>query len=184
METENNNQNGTKKGGVKVVIAISVIVILALVGVIIWLVMSKDKSEEQEKRNVVVTEDSIDEILEKDEEKDSVQPGYYTVTMNNVWHFKTGDSPSYDSHVENIDTNTNDVYFDIFPSGDDVDVENPDNAIYKSPIIPRGGKLEGVSLEKPLEPGSHECLLIYHLVDDEQKSVSTLRVTVTLVIEG
>lgn len=184
METENNNQGGTKKGGIKVVIAISVVVILALVGVILWLVFSKNEEDQDDRRNVVVTEDNIDKVLEKNEETDNVQPGYYTVTMNNVWHFKTGDSPSYDSHVENITTNTNDVYFDIFPGGDGVDEENLDNAIYKSPIIPRGETLEEIKLDKPLEAGEHECLMIYHLVDDDQKSVATLRVTVTLVIEG
>ena len=177
METENNNQGGTKKGGIKVVIAISVVVILALVGVIIWLVMSKDKSEEQEKRNVV-TQGNVEEIAEEMQNAEPVEPGYYTATMNNVWHFKTGSDPSEDAYVENKTENTNDVYFDLFLASDET------NAIYKSPVIPIGGKLENIALDTPLEAGTYDCVLVYHLVDEEQNTLSTLRVSVTLEIEG
>ena len=179
MSNETEKTKSTGKGGVKVVIVIAAVVILALVGVIIWLVMSKDEEKpEDEKRNVVVTEDNVDQVVEEMNNPEPVQPGYYTVTMNNVWHFKTADSPSYDAHIENVEENTNDVYFDIFLASDET------NAIYKSPIIPRGGKLENLTLDTHLDPGSYECVMIYHLVDENQNSLSTLRVTVTLEIEG
>jgi cell division protein YceG involved in septum cleavage len=175
METENNNQSGAKKGGVKVVIAISVVVILALVGVILWLVFSKNE-EQDDKRNVVVTEDNVDQVIEDLENTGTVEPGYYTVTMNNEWHFKTGDSFSDDAYVANDRENNNDVYFDLFLESDET------NAIYKSPVIPRGGKLEDIKLDTPLEDGTYKCVLIYHLVDENQNSLSTVRVAVTLYI--
>ena len=139
--------------------------------------MSKDKSEEQEKRNVV-TQENVEEIAEEMQNAEPVEPGYYTVTMNNTWHFKTGDAASEDAYVENKTENTNDVYFDLFLTSDE------SNAIYKSPVIPIGGKLEHIALDTPLEAGTHDCVMIYHLVDADQNTVSTLRVSVTLVIEG
>ena len=174
-ETEKTKSSG--KGGVKVVIVISAVVILALVGVIIWLVLSKDSGEQQERRNVVLTKDNVEEELEKMTSEEAVQPGYYTVTMNNNWHFKKGDAASDDAHVENVEKNTNDVYFDLFLKNDE------NNAIYKSPIIPRGGTLENIALDTPLEAGTHECLMVYHLIDEDQNTVSTLRVAVTLEID-
>jgi len=174
METENNNQSGTKKGGAKVVIAIGVIVILALVGVIIWLVMGKDG--EGDKRDVLVTEDNVEDVVEQLQEPKQ-DPGSYTVKMNTVWHFKSGDAESDDAHVENIPDNATDVYFDLFEETDE------DNAIYKSPVIPRGSALEKFKLDKPLSAGTHNCIIVYHLIDDNQETLSTLRVRVTLEVE-
>jgi hypothetical protein len=178
METENNNQSGTKKGGTKVVIAISVVVILALVGVILWLIFSKN-DEEGDKRDILVTEGNVEEVVEELQEPKN-DPGSYTVKMNNTWHFKTGDAASDDAHVENIPENATDVYFDLFEDTDDAET----NALYKSPIIPRGGTLEGFKLDKPLDAGTHNCIMVYHLVDDDQNTLSTLRVRVTLEVEG
>lgn len=176
MSNETEKTKSTGKGGVKVVIVIAAVVILALVGVIIWLVMSKDEGEEQEKRNVVVTQDNIEEVVDDMKEEKPVKPGYYTVTMNNIWHFKAGDAVSEDARVENVEGNTNDVYFDLLLASDESKV------LYKSPVIPRGGKLENIALDTPLEDGEHECIVEYHLIDDDQNTVSTLRVKVTVVV--
>ena len=175
MDGENISQGGKKKGGTKVVIIVGAVVIVALIGVIVFLLWPK---AEEEKRNVVLTKENAEEEIKNMEEDKGVPPGYYTVTMNNTWHFKTGDAPSEDAHVENVERNTNDVYFDIFLA------EDENNAIYKSPVIPRGGTLEKIALDKPLEEGTHECVMVYHLVDENQQTVDTLRVKVTLVIEG
>ncbi len=98
--------------------------------------------------------------------------------MNTTWHFETGDSASYDAYVANVAENTNDVYFDIFLEGQE---EEP---IYQSPVIPRGSEMEEITLDKPLDAGTHNCVLIYHLVDEEQKTVSTLQVGLTIVVEN
>ena len=174
MESSGNTSNG-KRGGIKIVIAIGAVVIVALIGVIVYLVIPK---ETEEKRNVVVTQDNVEEVIEQMETAEAVEPGYYTVTMNNTWHFADGSAASEDAHVENVVGNTNDVYFDLFLASDE------ENAIYKSPVIPRGGVLEEIALDKPLEAGTYDCVMIYHLIDEDQNTISTLRVTVTLVIEG
>jgi hypothetical protein len=97
--------------------------------------------------------------------------------MNNEWHFPDGKSASTDAYVENITENRDDVYFDLFLAG------NEDHAIYESPVIPRGGVLESFALDTPLEAGSYDCIMIYHMVDENQNTLSTLRVTVTVIIE-
>ena len=107
MKTANINQGG-KKGGKTVGIAILIVVILALVGVIVYLLISRQPKEE-EQRNVVITPDNVEEVLEQmtEQGQEPVPAGYYTVTMNYEWHFPAGDAVSTDAYVENITENTN-----------------------------------------------------------------------------
>ncbi len=167
-----------KKGGVKIVAIIGVLLVVAVVVVIVVLLVNKNGQKADEKRNVVVTTENVEELIEQLDSEEAVAPGYYTVTMNNVWHFANGTAVSDDAYVENIPGNTNDVYFDLFLA------EDEENAIYESPVIPRGAKFEEVKLDKPLDAGTYDCVMIYHLVDENQDTISTLRVTVTLNIEG
>jgi hypothetical protein len=96
--------------------------------------------------------------------------------MTTTWNFSTGDAVSEDAYVANAAENTNDVYFDV------VLEEDENQVIYKSPIIPRGGQLDGIKLDTKLSKGEHNTVLIYHLVDGEQNTVSTLRVGVKIIV--
>lgn len=174
-----------KKG--KLLILAGIGVIMVLLGVIVMLLLGrKDQVIESEavtaaveetKRNVVVNESNAEEVASEMINQEYVAPGYYSASMTTTWHFPTGDAVSGDAYVENKTENTNDVYFDIFLA------DQEDVPIYQSPVIPRGSELKEIALDKPLEAGSHDCILIYHLVDEEQKTVSTLRVGITIVVE-
>lgn len=177
MGTASSNQaRKRKKGGLKGIgIFILIVIILILVGVIAFLLLRKP---EEERRNVVVTPDNVEEVIDQMKDEEFVEPGYYTVTMNYDWHFTTGDAVSSDAYVENATENTNAVYFDLFLVSDE------ENAIYKSPVIPVGSSLRDIAFDTALDAGTHDCVMVYHLVDDDQNTISTLRVTVTVIIEG
>ena len=177
MSRQENKQNGEGKGGNKSVVVgiIAVVIIAVLVGVIVFLL----KPQEEEKRNVVITPENVEKVLEElEEEGRTTEPGYYTVTMDTTWHFATGSEPSYDAVVLNVEKNTHDVYFDIVLESDESVV------LYESPVIPRGGRLENITLDTVLNPGTYNCVVIYHLVDENQDTISTLRVALKIVIEG
>ena len=178
MSTANSNQARKKgKEGKRKTVGtiILVVIILVLAGVIAFLLLRKP---EEERRNVVVTPDNVEEMIAQMEDEEFVEPGYYTVTMSYDWHFAAGDAVSSDAYVENVTGNTNAVYFDLFLTSDE------ENAIYKSPVIPVGSSLRDIALDTELDVGTYDCVEVYHLVDDEQNTISTLRVTVTLIIEG
>lgn len=184
MGTPNQTQ-GEKKGGARGIKIAGVVLLatafLSMAGVIIYLMTTRQPVEEEERRNVVVNQDNVQEVLNEMEQRASeefVAPGYYTVKMNYEWHFATGDAASENAYVENVVTNTNAVYLDLFLA------EDEDNAIYKSPVLPLGSSLQNISLDIPLEAGTYDCVAVYHLVDDDQKTLSTLRVTVTVIVEG
>ena len=151
-----------------------VVIIAALVVVIAFLVLRK---ETEPKRNVVVTQDNVDEVIANMEESEYTEPGYYETSMTYEWTFEDGEAVSEDAYVANVANNTNDIYFDVFLADDE------ENAIYESPVIPIGSSLENIALDTPLDAGTYDCVLVYHLVDEDQETVSTLRVAITITVK-
>lgn len=174
-----------KDKGSKKIVIIGVIIALVMVAMLVTIIVlatSKGKNDKAEEtsRPVLVTEDNAEEVLDEIKEQDaaaSVDPGYYTVTMNTTWHFESGDVASYDAIVENVESNTNDVFFDILLESDESVV------LYKSPIIPRGGRLKDIALDEVLPAGTYPTVVEYNLVDENQVSISTVRVGLTIVVE-
>ena len=152
---------------------ILVLVILVLLGIILYLLFGKSEP----KRNVVVTEGNAQEIMLELSEMDVVPPGQFEANMNSNWHFKDGSSPSRDAYVGNVPGNTHDIYFDV-------ELADSGEVILESPVIPRGSHMENITLDKDLDAGTYDCVLIYHLIDENQDTVGTLRMTLTIIVEG
>ncbi len=175
-------QDVAKKGKGGLVIGIVVgVVIAALVGVIVYLLVTRNNKSQssEEPRNVVITEENAERVLGEINEmgnKASVAPGYYTVTMNPTWHFNK-DGTSKDAIVKNVEENTNDVFFDIVFENDE------EHVLYKSPVIPRGSELKDIAFEEKLGAGTYPCVVIYHLIDENQETLSTLRVALKIIVE-
>lgn len=167
----------SKKAKAAIVIG-SVVIIALLVTVIVLLLRGKEepKDEGGEKRNVVVTKENAEQVAQEMANSEYVPDGYYTTSMTTTWNFATGDATSEDAYVGNVTSNTNDVYFDVVLEEDESQV------IYKSPVIPRGGELDGIKLDTKLKKGTYPCIVIYHLVDKEQNTVSTLRVGIKIIV--
>lgn len=153
------------------IIALLVVILIVLLIVLVFLLTRAKKRD-------IVTEDNAEEVAQEMIDREYVEPGYYEVSMETQWHFASGSAVSDNAWVENVENNTNDVYFDLFLA------EDENNAIYESPVIPRGTTLNDIKLEQPLEKGEHECLVVYHLVDDDQETVSTLRVAITVSVDS
>lgn len=171
------NGDTTEKGGKKAVFVIGILVIVVLLMLVIYLLVTRDQGKDDRvvNRNVVVNEENVEQVLQELEEQELTPPGYYEVTMNSTWNFASGDAPSDNAYVKNAETNTNSVYFDV---------ERADTGeiVYESPIIPVGSHIENITLGSDLEDGTYECIMTYHLLDEENRDVSTLKITVTLVI--
>ena len=168
--SEQKETNKGRKGG-KIAVAVCIVVIAALLGVVIYLLLGK--KEEQVRRNVVVNEDNVDEVLEQLE--DPVPAGSYEVKMNSTWNFTSGDAPSDNAYVENAEANTNSVYFDVTRT-------DTEETIFESPILPVGSHLENITLDSNLPAGTYDCLVTYHLLDENDESMSTVKLTLTINI--
>ena len=165
------------KGG-KIVLAVCAVVIVALAGTVIYLLIRPDpQKEEPVLRNVVVNEDNVEEVIAQFQERgEIVTPGYYEVMMNTTWNFPNGEEPSSNAYVKNVETNTNSVYFDVT-------LADTEETILASPILPVGSYLDNITLDTALSAGIYDCLVTYHLLDEENRSIATLTMTLTIDIE-
>lgn len=157
-----------KKGG-RIVLIICIVVIIALC-ILIYFLLHKD---DPPKRDVVVNEDNVEEIISQME---GVDPGHYQMTMNSVWNFESGDASSDNAYVENSEENHNPVYFDITRS-------DTEETILESPIIPVGSHMDKIKLDKKLKAGTYDCVMTYHLLDEKDETISTVRVSLTIVVK-
>ena len=172
-------------GKVQPVIIVGSLIIVALVGVIIALVLNLNREpavivqepEEPQQRDFVINEDTSDEVFQEIMEAHVDSPEYYQVRMNLEWNFPDGSSPAVDAYVENADTNSTNVYFDLV-------LADTEEVIYESPVIPLGGYLDNVTLNKDLDAGHYDCVMIYHLIDERQNTLSTLRVALEINVEN
>lgn len=162
-------ENKKKGGKKKLVIIIIILAVLIVIGVVLWFLLHEPK------RNVVVNEDNVDKIIAEMEDSEYTPPGQYEVKMNSTWNFPDGSSPSDNAYVENVVNNTNDVYFDV-------QLADSGEVILESPVIPVGSHMEEITLDKDLAAGTYDCMLVYHLVDENQDTVSTLNMAITINI--
>lgn len=155
------------------VIILCICIIIALIVIFLLFFRSQGKPEG---RNVIVTPENVDEILDNLKDQ-KVQTGQYEVTMNSDWQFKDGKSASTNAYVENAASNTNDVYFDIVRS-------DTGKTILKSPIIPVGSHLENITLDTDLDAGDYKCVMTYHLLDDKGQPVSRLNMNLPIHVKN
>lgn len=165
-----NSRKPHKKNAVIYICILAAIVIMGIIGLLLFFQLNKS-----EKRNVVVTPENVEETLEQMKEK--TQAGQYEVTMNTTWEFEKGNAASTNAYVENSTSNANDVYFDVVRN-------DTGEAILKSPIIPVGSHLENITLDKPLDVGTHACMLTYHLLDSSGNPVSKLNINLKIHVAG
>ena len=176
MAHSHSKQKQVSSKGSKIIFIIGGVVIITLIAIIIFLVVNTKETEEP-KRNVVVNHSNAESIATEMINQEYIQPGYYSVSMSTEWHFDRGDAISGDAYVANREENTNDIYFDVFLAEDETE------PILKSPVIPRGSEMENISLDKALDAGTYDCVMIYHLIDEDQNTVSTLRVGFAIIVE-
>lgn len=188
MTHDSARRGGLGSGGAsRALVVIGVLILAALIGVIVALVMLLNREEptptptvvqeETGARSVLVTEENAEEVVEDMLEPPGFAPTSYEVSMTTDWVFPDGASPSTNAYVENLTNNETPVYFDIL-------LRDTDEVIYESPVIPLGGVLENFKLDKDLDAGSYECVMVYHLIDDAQRTLSRLRVGLSITVES
>lgn len=157
--------------GKKIAILLLTCVVVGLCGVIVFLVVGKDK----QKYNTIITPDNIDSVIAQLNEAEYTPIGSYEVNMNSKWTFPDGNSASTDAYVGNSVNNRNSVYFTVNLTSDK-------SEIFKSPILTVGSHIENLKLDKELAAGVYDAVVTYHLLDDNQKELSSVSVSVQITI--
>lgn len=183
MDGQEKRENQVQGNRSRWLLVLCAIVIIVLLTAIVFLLLknqnntniSSEEAASSPRRNVVVNEENAEAVAEEIINQTKAVPGTYQVMMNSTWNFQDGASASDNAYVENSNANTNAVYFDL-------QLSDSEETIYESPVIPVGSYLDNIKLEKDLDAGTYNCVLIYHLVDDEQNTLSTLRMAVKVVV--
>jgi hypothetical protein len=174
-ENESQSQTNVKGGGSKKIIVAAAVVVVA-VGVAAAAYFATHKPEEAEKKETITPENVEERVDEIFESESSNVPAYYTATQNSTWNFADGSAATHNAYVENVTDNSTPVYFDLI-------VDETGEVIYSSPVLELGAKLDGFKLDTPLEKGEYDCTVVYHLIDDEQNTLTTVNVGVTVIVE-
>lgn len=178
--------SGKSKGLSWVLFAVGALVLVVIGGLVGVIVAQKaalnqqpvaQEQDEASVRPTVINERNMREVARSLSEAEKVPVGSYEVVMNSEWRFPDGDSPSDNAYVKNVPENTNDVYFDV-------QLTDTGETIYESPVIPRGEYLRQIKLDKPLEQGTYDAVLIYHLIDENQRTLRTLRMAITIIVDS
>ena len=125
-------------------------------------------------RGTLVTSENVDEILE--EMNKPIEDASYTVRMNSDWDFPSGKTKSTNAFVANGTDNKRTVYFDIV-------LDDTNELVYSSPFMPVGTDISKFALDVELGKGIYYATVVYHLVDDDLKEITTASVSVTLNVE-
>lgn len=177
--SDNEHSSKTQRGGsnkMGILVGILVVVVIALAGVVIFLMTRPEEVEEDVTggRGTVITEDNVSEVEEEAATAEQVPENHYVTSMSIDWHFNG--TTSNDAYIANAVENTRTVYCDLY-------LADTGEMIYSSPYIPVGEELKGVTLDKELEPGTYDTVLVYNLVDDDEKVMSTLSIALTIYVQ-
>jgi hypothetical protein len=91
--------------------------------------------------------------------RESVAQGMFECQMSMNWTFPDGKSPSADAYVGNSTSNIYPIYFDVI-------MEDTNEVVYSSPVIPVGQNIAKFALDKELPAGSYRAKVMYTLVED------------------
>ena len=184
------HMSGTAKNGAEkknklttVIIIVLAIVVLALVAVVVFLLGRGDKPTAGDQQTasgetsaprrevagsarMVLSEESAQSVV--DEMRKEVEEGMFECSMSFDWTFEDGESESKDAYVANSANNRHPIYFDVI-------IEDTNEVVYSSPVIPIGSQLTDFKLDKPLSPGKYRAICQYVLIDDEENQAEISR---------
>lgn len=173
----------------KILIIVFAVIVVILLGAVVVLANNVKKAKEEadnlnkepEKRQTVVTEENaevfVEELFSEDDTAQVSAPSTFDMVMTNPWNFADGESESRDAYVENAKENKTPIFFDVR-------IADTQETIYESPVLPLGTHVDKIKLLKDLDPGTYDCELTYHLIDDEQNTLGTIDVVLTVIVEN
>lgn len=155
-------------------IAVIIILVIAIIGLIVFfLFRDKGKNTKVTDKPTLITEENAGQVL-GDLEDDSADT-MFNCRMTYNWSFNG--KKSENAYVANTDYNHYPIYFEVRD-------DDSQKIIYKSATIPVGSEVNGITLEKKLSLGTHPATVIYHLVDEDGKEVSSTAFTITIQVVG
>lgn len=167
------NQKETANKGRRKVIIIAFVVLCAALVVCVVLLLQKTKPKELDRG--FVDESNKDTVME--DMGDKVAEGMFECKMTTSWVFEDGKSESPNAYVANVENNLHTIYFDVYEKA-------TEELLYSSPMLPVGTELDNIKLEKELQKGEYDAVVMYTLVDENNEEVSTVGFDITISVNN
>ncbi|WP_313238440.1 hypothetical protein [Sporosarcina ureae] len=169
---------------VAIILLLTLLIMVA--GIIIYQLVSKDKQQLQEEEtglfetleqdtNVIVAEGgkSLSDSL-ADLQKE-VDEGHVSLSMDVNMSVEENSSIGQ-TYLENPIANRYDMFVTIF-------LDETQNIIGKTGIIPRGNAIEIIELDAKLEKGSHPATITYNLINEKKQVVEQASVGIEIIVK-
>ena len=153
------------------IVAFAVLCIALVVCVVLLLTRSKEESKELDRD--FVDQSNTDTVME--DIGDKVAEGMFECSMTTSWVFEDGKSESPNAYVANVENNLHTIYFDLYNSA-------TDELLYSSPMLPVGTEIKNIKLDKELQKGEYDAVVMYTLVNEENEEVSSVGFNITISV--
>jgi hypothetical protein len=190
VATENKKDSENKNNKlIIIIIVLLAIIVLILVAIVAYL-LGKGQSTtaggnssvgEEPRREVtgsvrtVIDESNAEDVI--NQMREEVAEGMFECKMSMKWTFEDGKSASKDAYVANSVNNTHPIFFDIY-------MNDTDELIYSSPILPVGTDLTDIKLDTELPAGEYKVTVMYTLIKDveTQEPISSAGYVITIKV--
>ncbi|MBD5445326.1 MAG: hypothetical protein HDR29_07220 [Lachnospiraceae bacterium] len=171
-----------KRRGIIIIAIVFAVLVAALVLCIVLLLRKQEPVQEIEDTSQsqstllnrgFVDESNADNVM--DEMSEKVSQGMFECKMTTAWTFDDGKSESPNAYVANVENNLYTLYFDVYE-------EATNELLYSSPMLPVGTELKNFKLDKELDAGEYNAVVMYTMVDEDLEEVSTVGFKVTISI--
>lgn len=185
MQDKKQPEKENRRKNVIIIVVMAIIIILLVTCIVLLVTRSgnspdvPDTSRQEDSNASAVLErgfvdnDSAENIVSDMAEQ--VAEGMFRCTMTGTWTFEDSDSVSPNAYVANAADNRHTFYFDVYLQG-------TDEVIYSSPLLPVGSEFREIKLDKELEAGDYEAVVMYTLVDENYEEVSSAGFTITISV--
>lgn len=130
------------------------IILLVIVAVIIWF-LTRPKG---------ITEGNYKQIM--DEMEDQVQEGYFETYMNTEWIFPDGASETTNAVLGNSPNNVKPIRCEVI-------LEDTEEVVFKTDVIPVGAELPPFKLDVDLDAGTYNAVCMIYLMDEQRDGTYT-----------
>ena len=175
-------ESGKEQKNTKVLLCMAVLMFLCVAIVLVCILLFSGKESDREETgngleyesNVVLDDEdelqkAVDALYEKAAE------GQMALEMQTQASSKDGSQ--FTCYLANAKKNTYDMYMVLY-------LDDTQEEIYRSGLIPVGGRLEEFTISKTLDSGNHEATLVYNQVEEDRQTVhAQVNVGLTLIVE-
>lgn len=170
-KSKRRSEEEQKKNKKKKIIIIIICILLVIIAAVVIFLMTRKPER--------MTEGNYKQIMEDMDRQ--VDEGYFETYMNTSWTFPDGSSETTDALLGNSPNNTKPIRCEVL-------LEDTEEVIFSTEVIPVGAELPPFKLDVDLNAGTYNAVCMIYLLDEEEDGsytdYSSAGFNVTITVEN